>query len=297
MTKAFPIREQVDEYMEYCEFVRQMSPMTLTAKKSAYKQFVEQSGCKDLRELDNKTFNRFIKGQTANGVSPRTINMRIANLLAFFRYHREMGMEMPIKLPLIKKLREGPIRRVFYLKEDIEKVLATIDFNTGNEILDRDALMDWLLIRVCFDSGLRISELRNLQLDSFHEQMIKFIGKGFKPREVYIDHETRVKLNEWIEIAGVDDWIWIDEYHRHLGTDELRIRMRKIFNKAGYDNFYPHALRHSFCTDIQRQGATLMEMQQMLGHANAQTTERYSHGFDGQLQGLFNKYRENSFVA
>lgn len=294
---TYPINAQIDEYMEYCEFVRQMSPMTLAAKKSAYKQFVEQSGCKDLRTLDNRAFNRFVKGQSANGVSPRTINMRIANLLAMFRYHREMGMEMPIKLPLIRKLKEGPIRRVFYLREDIEKVLASIDLDTGSDFLDRENLMDWLLIRACFDSGLRISELRNLQLDSFHGQMIKFIGKGYKPREVYIDEETENRLLEWIEMAGVDDWIWIDCYHRHLGTDELRIRMRKVFEKAGYDNFYPHALRHSFCTDIQKQGATIMEMQQMLGHANAQTTERYSHGFDGQLQGLFSKYRENHFAT
>ncbi len=291
-----PIYAQIAEYMEYCEFVRQMSPMTITAKKSCYKQFIEQSNCKDLRELTNKEFNRFIKGQTANGVSPRTINMRQANLLAMFRYHREMGMNMPIKLPLIQKLKEGKVRRVFYEREDIEKVLATIDLHAKNEWILRGNMMDWLLIRVCFDSGLRISELRNLELANFNGRRINIVGKGYKPGEVYVASETYKILQKWIKLAGVDKWLWIDEYHRHLGTDELRIRMRKIFEQAGFDNFYPHALRHSFCTDIQKQGATIMEMQQMLRHANAQTTEIYSHGFDGQKAALFNKYRETKLI-
>ena len=73
--------------------------------------------------------------------------------------------------------------------------------------------------------------------------------------------------------------------------------MRKVFEKAGYDNFYPHALRHTFGTDIQKQGATLLEMQQMLGHARAETTERYIHGLEGEQEKLFKHYREVRFAT
>lgn len=70
--------------------------------------------------------------------------------------------------------------------------------------------------------------------------------------------------------------------------------MREAFTEAGFDDFYPHALRHSFATDIQNKGAELLEMQMMLGHSNAQTTERYLHGLDGRQQALFSKYKDSS---
>ena len=297
MSKGDPIYAQVNEYLEYCEFVKQVSPMTLTAKKSCYKQFIEQSRCRDLEELDNADYNRWVKAQAKKGISPRTINMRSAHIVCLIKYHREMGMTIPIKLPLIQKLKEGPVRRVFYLRDDIAKVLSAIDLDAEDDFERRQNLMDWLLIRVCFDTGLRITELRNLQLDSFNGRQINFIGKGFKERKVWIATETYEYLQEWIEVADVTDWLWVNEYHRHLCNDELRIRMRKVFEKAGYDNFYPHALRHTFGTDIQKQGATLLEMQQMLGHARAETTERYIHGLEGEQEKLFNHYREVRFAT
>ena len=200
--------------------------------------------------------------------------------MAMLRYFREMGLNMPIKLPLIKKLKEGPVRRVFYNREQIEKALSYADE------------MAWLLIKISFDAGLRISELRNLRLDNLFGNRIKFIGKGFKPRESYITTDTYNKLQAWIRDNDIKDTIWINQRGRQYSVDELRILMRKPFHKAGFMDFYPHALRHSFGTDIQQKGATLLEMQQMLGHSNAETTQRYIHGLDGQLENLFVKYHE-----
>lgn len=68
--------------------------------------------------------------------------------------------------------------------------------------------------------------------------------------------------------------------------------MRAAFKRCGFDDFYPHALRHSFGTDIQRKGADIMVIKEMMGHSNVATTERYIHGFEGQLQLLFDTYRK-----
>nr|DAK63455.1 MAG TPA: SITE SPECIFIC RECOMBINASE XERD [Caudoviricetes sp.] len=278
MTK--PIHAQIDEYLEYCEFTRQMSKMTINSKRHTYKHFIEDTEINDLRELDNKAFNRWIAAQSSREASARTINTRMAHIMAMLRYFREMGLNMPIKLPLIKKLKEGPVRRVFYNREQIEKALSYADE------------MAWLLIKISFDAGLRISELRNLRLDNLFGNRIKFIGKGFKPRESYITTDTYNKLQAWIRDNDIKDTIWINQRGRQYSVDELRILMRKPFHKAGFMDFYPHALRHSFGTDIQQKGATLLEMQQMLGHSNAETTQRYIHGLDGQLENLFVKYHE-----
>ena len=292
-----PIYEQVTEYMDYCEGVRQCSPMTLSSKGCALNQLILYSGCRDLREFSNAHFNRFIKEQTAKGISPRTLNLRITHVIAMIRYFREMDMEIPVKLPLIKKLKEYEPKRVFYDRKDIIRVLAAIDLNAENEIVRRDNMLTWLLIRVSFDAGLRISELRNLELSSLNGRQLSFIGKGSKRGEAYIAPDTFEVLQKWIELAGVNKYLWISEYGNHLCVDALRVRMRQAFHAVGLYDFHPHALRHSFCTDIQKQGATLLEMQQMLRHASAKTTEIYSHGFDGQKAALFDKYRNDNLAS
>lgn len=279
-----PIHCQINEYLRYCQFTRQMSSMTLRSKQHTFKHFIDEAWIDDLSKIDNAHINRWIAAETNKGVAARTINTRLAHIMAMLRYYREMGLDMPIRIPLVRKLKEGPVRRLFYTRSQINQVLSI-----ANDL-------SWLLIRISFDSGLRISELRNLRLGNFHGQMIKFIGKGFKPRESYITKETYARLQQYVSSNHITDALWLNDRGRQYSTDEIRIIMRKTFHEAGFDDFYPHALRHSFATDIQSKGAELLEMQQMLGHSNAQTTERYIHGLDGQLGNLFAKYKDNEPV-
>ena len=71
----------------------------------------------------------------------------------------------------------------------------------------------------------------------------------------------------------------------------MRRRLREPFYAAGFTDFYPHALRHSFATHLQQRGASVAEIKEMLGHESIATTERYLHSFDGKLEQLFNKYQ------
>lgn len=284
-TQNYVILDQIAEYMDYCKFVRQMSVQTLSNKSYTYQQFFNQTGCDDLMELDNKTFNNWIAIQSISGVSARTINTRVANLIALLRYHKEMGVELKIKIPLIKKLKTTPPKRTYYFSEDIAKVLKCADNP-----------MDWLIIRISFDVGLRISELASLRLENLEGRKISYIGKGGKYRKTYISTEAYDKLLEWISYAGVTDWLWINEFHKRVQKDALRIRMKLVFQKAGYDNFYPHALRHSMCTDALLHGATEREAQQLMGHSNLATTQVYSHDLEDKERELSDRFRNYSLA-
>ena len=277
--KRKPIYSQVEEYMNYCRYTRRMSEQTLRTKEHTYKHFIIGSGCDDLAKLTNAQFDQWVRYNSERGVSPRAINTRMAHILAMLRYFREMGLDMPIKIPLIHKLKEGPVRRNYYTRDQIEKVLRYADDMGG------------LMIRICFDAGLRISELTNLRLNNFCGRRITFVGKGFKPRESYISKNTERLLRKYVRKYGIEDWLWLNEHGRHMGKDMVRIHLREPFEEAGLTNFYPHSLRHSFATDLQSKGANLMEIQQMVGHADAATTQRYLHGLDGHLESLFLKYQ------
>ena len=279
MESKKPIYSQVNEYMAYCKYTRRMSDQTLRAKEHTYKHFIIGSGCSDLSKLTNAYFDQWFRYQSERGVSPRAINTRIANILSMLRYFREMGLNMPIKLPLIHKLKEGPARRRYYTRDQINRVLKGADEMGG------------LMIRICFDAGLRITELTNLRLSNFCGRRITFVGKGFKPRESYISKQTERLLQKYIKKHGIEDWLWLNEHGNHMQRDMVRIHLREPFFAAGLTDFYPHSLRHSFATDLQEKGASLMEIQQMVGHADAATTQRYLHGLDGHLEKLFFKYQ------
>ena len=272
----------MEGYLHYCQFTRGMSDMTIKSKHHTYLHFIIDSECEDMRQLTNRGYDLWVEKQVNAGVSNRTINTRTAHIKAWVHYCREMGMEIPIKLPLIKKRHEGKVTRVHYTKEEIDRVLACADERTG------------LLIRICFDAGLRISELTNLRLSNFKGQKIHFVGKGNKDRESYVTLDTYERLIDYVSKNGITDALWPGRFGDTCSTDTLRIKMRQAFIAAGFDDFYPHALRHSFATDIQSKGAELLEMQMMLGHSNAQTTERYLHGLDGRQQALFSKYKDSS---
>ena len=276
------IDKQIDEYLNYCENVRRMSEQTLHGKRWICREFLKTIKIDSLSELSNKHINEWIAEQTARGCSGRTINSRLVNLVAMLRYFQDMGISFPkLKLRLIVKCKEQPPRRVYYTREQIEQVLRYADH------------LEWLLIKLCFDCGLRISELRNLRLMNLNGRMVTFIGKGSKARESYMSKEAKNRLDDWIQRNRISDFIWVRTPGKNepMSVEDIRYLMRKPFYQAGFKNFYPHALRHSFATDIQKHGASLMETKEMLGHARIETTERYVHSLEGHLEYFFDKYK------
>ena len=276
------IDKQIDEYLNYCENVRRMSEQTLHGKRWICGEFLKTIKIDSLSELSNKHINEWIAEQTARGCSGRTINSRLVNLVAMLRYFQDMGISFPkLKLRLIVKCKEQPPRRVYYTREQIEQVLRYADH------------LEWLLIKLCFDCGLRISELRDLRLMNLNGRMVTFIGKGSKARESYMSKEAKIRLDDWIQRNRISDFIWVRTPGKNepMSVEDIRYLMRKPFYLAGFKNFYPHALRHYFATDIQKHGASLMETKEMLGHARIETTERYVHGLEGHLEYFFDKYK------
>lgn len=276
-----PIYTQANQYLEYCAVTRQMSPMTMRSKQSSLRNLIAESKCKDLRELTNDDYDSFVKCELKRNVSARTINTKTAHIVAFIKYWRELDMKIPLKIPLIVKLKEKPPRRACYTREEIQDVLDHCNSD-----------VQWLLIKIAFDTGMRISELKNLSLSQLSGRRINFIGKGTKAREVYITQEAYRRLMDYIcEHPEIKDRVWLNEWGFPMSVDTIRRIMREPFMRCGHEDFYPHALRHSFGSDIQSQGADIFVIKEMMGHANIATTQKYLHSLDGQLANLFDKYK------
>ena len=129
-------------------------------------------------------------------------------------------------------------------------------------------------------------------MEQIEGKKIRFIGKGKKDRVVYIGNETLLRLKQYTSERHIETGrIWLNEWGYPQSDSTLRHIMRTHFRHCGYTDFYPHALRHSFASDLQRQHATPLEIMAMLGHSNVATTQRYLDSLGGELEGLYAKYR------
>lgn len=276
------IEKQIEEYLDWCENERKLGQTTITTRRTFFKRFIEEIPVKNVEQLSNQIISDWIKRHS--DLTGSSINEYVTKIKTMLRYFQRSGVKLKhINLEQITRTKEENRRKVFYTKEQIDDVLSGCDE------------LEWLLISLCFDCGFRIHELTALRLDNLEGCKVIFIGKGRKLRETYMSERTRSRLDDWIEEQSITDNLWIQKYNngsqKPMTKKTLGHIMQKAFMRAGYDNFHPHALRHSFATDIRRNGAPIDVVRDMLGHSNIQTTIRYVHSLDGQLEESFNKYR------
>ena len=280
------ITHQINKYLDYCQNIRQMSPATINNKENILRRFVNFTQITDISNLTNNNFNVYIKRLFECGAYESSVNIYISTVVSFVKFYRNTGLFVPLNLNLLPHFKTYQKTRKFYTKDEIKKALECASEPEN------------LMIQIMFETGMRIAELVNLKVANFENNKIVFIGKGSKKREVYITPITLEKLNEYFSANQIKSgYVWCVSSGLKTVNGEpptvttIRKNLQKIFKMAGFGGFYPHALRHSFATNLQENGATIPEIKEMMGHSSIATTERYLHGFDGQLEKLFEKYR------
>ena len=260
-----PIYDEIAAYLDWCRDVRGFTPMTIRGKTYMLQGFVYEMRLHSINDLTNEAVDCFVERLLKRDVSPLVVNLRLQVIISWTRWMKESGRASPpLNTTLVRKLKGVPAEpRTFYTREEIEEVLE----KTKDE-------MTWLLIAISFDTGIRLRELTRLRICEVHGARLNFLGKGQKLREVWLSARTSERFNEWIEKKPPhEEWVW--DCHglgRPYCEESLRTRMKAAFRAAGHPDFHPHALRHSFATDIQRRGADVMEIKEMMGHSSVATT-------------------------
>lgn len=282
------IKKQINDYLEYCSVIRRMSETTMRAKRNILERFARNIKIDRLENLTNHAYDDWARCEMSRSISASSYNTYASVILSMVRYYLNMGLEIPLNQNLIVKQKSHEPKRKYYTAEEIATVVDLADSQTG------------LIITIMFETGMRIAELTHLKLSDFTGRKITFIGKGNRLREVYVRPETLEKIKFFasqIDYKNPDTYLW--RYckvgtiiiNAPLTVQTIRDDLKDAFSRAGFPDFYPHALRHSFATDLQRRGANIEEIKEMLGHKNIATTERYLHSLDGHLETLFDKYR------
>ena len=166
--------------------------------------------------------------------------------------------------------------------KEIDKLIDSIDIKSKNKIRNK------AIIEILYSCGLRVSELITLKVSDlyFNESIIKVTGKGNKERFVPISKGAINYIEKYLnEIRifkkikkGSEDTLFLNERGSGLSRVMIYIILNDLKIKAEINKkIGPHTLRHSFATHLLENGADLITIQNMLGHENIVTTERYLH--------------------
>lgn len=266
-----PICQQVVHYYDFCQYELNFTQETMNGKVNSINHFLRYSKVEEIHDITTEVVLEYIKYQTAQGLKPRTINNRTKHILAMMKFYINVeDYEFPnFKINKIKKQKEAPSDKRAFDRKTIVDVLA---------VADREA---WLLIKIAFDCGLRISELRGMRLRDLNGNMLTVHGKGRKTRFVILSDEVVLRLQDWIKRKHVTDYFWESVSRAHKGQPKssaaIRLAMRKPFTECGIHQMCPHELRHSYASDLLDLGASVRSIQQGLGHSSTKITEIYLH--------------------
>ncbi len=149
------------------------------------------------------------------------------------------------------------------------------------------SVRDYLILRVLWESGLRVSELAALTPGDLepHNQVINVInGKGNKSRRAYVDSGSMDLLCSYILSAEIAE----DCVIFGVKTNQMRNIVKRYGTLAGID-IHPHTFRHSFAIHLVRSGVDIRRLQLLLGHSNLNTTQVYLQFRDQDLREVYNK--------
>ena len=253
--------------------LRGYSPHTVKAYRITVERALTFSG-KYFKKITTQDLKQFLLHlQREKMCSLRTIHRHINALRAFFRLY-EMDIADKIQLPKVEKALP-----TFLNFGEMETLLTSI-FKKR----------DLAIVRLLYASGLRVSELVNLNKDSIEENMIHVkSGKGKKDRVVFIDDGTVQLINDYVH--GRDDEdpaLFVNQRGTRLTDRYIEILVKRHAKRAGIKKkVTPHTLRHTFATHLLQNKANIMVIKDLLGHASLSTTQIYTHVTDDYKKEIY----------
>ena len=297
----------ISEFLEYCEIEKGHSELTIRNYEHYLGRFLEFAQKEKRRdnlkpnditlELVRKYrlyLNR-INTDRGENLKKITQNYHIIALRAFLKYlsKRDIPSLAAEKLELADAIKQS---FTFLEITEVESLLQSPEKypNKNNQI----TLRDKAILETLFSTGLRVSELTNLDIDDINLERGEFMvrGKGEKERIVFLSDKAKDTINDYIKtrkdehkplflhFGGLRDDEEGGEYMRLTPRSVQRI-IKKYAKLAGIvKDVTPHVLRHSFATDLLINGADIRSVQEMLGHSSITTTQIYTHVTNKQLR-------------
>jgi tyrosine recombinase XerC len=287
----YPQNELVHKFLNYLKDVKNFSAETIRAYRVDLGQFLEylidRQHKKDLRVVGKEEIRDFLGYLFRYGYERKSIARKLATLKSFYKFlvRQKLVAVNPARLIKTPKL---PKRLPYFLNEyQVQKIL---DLKGSGE----QHLRDRAILEVLYGTGIRVSELINLNISDidFYNEVIRVYGKGSKERIVPLGSYAQKAIKEYLAVRKEKNnpALFLNLRGRRISPRAVQIIVKRIISLLpDVSKTNPHILRHSFASHLLERGADLRAIQELLGHRSLQATEVYTHVNIGRLKKIYEK--------
>lgn len=275
--------KNIDGFASHLEYELGLAKNTVLAYKRDLQKFTEFLGKRSISKDSVEGFSSYL---AAKGLAVRSFSRTLTCLRMYLKY----------------LLREGLLKKdltVFVRLPKVDKRLPDLlDKTQINRLLDGKfaSLRDTAILELLYSTGLRVSELANLKMQSLNLDggYMRVIGKGSKERIVPVGMVAVSAVREYIaaersKSKRTSEYLFVSRKGERLRRETIW-RIVKKYQSIIQKNIYPHIFRHSFATHILEGGADLRHIQEMLGHSSVATTQIYTHLNKEKLKSVHIKF-------
>lgn len=272
----------VDDYIRFISRVEGMSPETVRAYSQhleAYAAWCERSGIDGLAPAPRQ-LRSYLAHLQGEGLSPRSIAAHLSSLKSLYRWLSFEGVvEVDAAAALASPKLDRPLPKTLG-RQQLDALLSAPDDSV-------EGMRDRAMLELFFASGARISELAHLKVGDVDiaESSVRLFGKGSKDRIVPLYRRAVDAYAGYMQSArpclvgqSSTDAVFVSSRGHPMDSSSLRYRFNALKRRASLpSDITPHALRHTFATELLAGGADLRSVQELLGHSSLSTTQLYTH--------------------
>ncbi len=291
-------KQLIDNFVDHLWMENGLSENTLSAYRNDLAGFsVWLSGIQsDLVRTSTAQIQSYLAFNFQLRKKRRSVARMLTTLRRFYRYLLRENTITDDPTHLIESPKAEQSLPVSLNEQQIEDLLKAPDIH------DELGLRDRTMLELLYATGLRVSELINLELSqiSLEPGVLRVIGKGNKERLVPIGEVALEWVSDYLHTARISllqakmatNSIFVTRRGSAMTRQAFWYRIKHYATIAGISTqqLSPHTLRHAFATHLINHGADLRVVQMLLGHSDISTTQIYTHVADQRLRSLYQRH-------
>jgi len=283
-----------ERFLQYLLTEKRFSKHTVNAYNTDINQFLDflesNFEINNHIEVNDKIIRSWLVQLSDRGLSPRSINRKLSSLKSLYKFELRSG-----------KIKTNPVINIngpktekrlpsFIEEKEMQFLFERLEFEDSFK-----GIRDKLILELFYQTGMRLSELRNLKVKDidYSKKVLKVLGKRNKERLIPLHNQSLILLSNYTKLRAKEGqfshpFLILNNKAEQAGKKFVYRTVNSYLSKVTTSTKKsPHVIRHTFATHMLNRGADLNTIKELLGHANLAATQVYTHNTINKLKTVY----------